>query len=466
MRNLSDPRTQLRAAVPGARAHRARSSRRSPRRRPTLFAQPRHDVRARSPTSRGRTCRTRSAAARRRSTRRSRDFPQQRPFLANSEALFHELRPGVARAARPPRRPRRRVRDRHAARCARSVAFNKQPRADVRGARSASPRTRSSRSASTTSTNTAHDPRPDDRLPHAGPDGLQLRDAVVPQRRAACSARATRTAPAQRFIIIAAPQGPNNEGGPSSAPANGGVRAAGQLPAHQPVPEHRLAGPAAGVRGRQRALPRRQAGRSATCPGNQGTPRPRRRSASRASDGSGAATIRRRRASRARTARGASPFAVGARRARRRRASASTSASPSTCRSRTASASRRSSSRRTRSARTRRCASPASTSARSRRSSARPARDAAVVTMEIDDKGLPIHKDATAEDPAAHLPRGQLLRRPPAGHAVGADARRRRHAADHPDRRRRCSSTRCSPRCRATRASSLQDAARRARRRR
>jgi hypothetical protein len=27
----------------------------------------------------------------------------------------------------------------------------------------------------------------------------------------------------QRFIIIATPQGPNNEGGPSSAPANGGV---------------------------------------------------------------------------------------------------------------------------------------------------------------------------------------------------------------------------------------------------
>ena len=36
----------------------------------------------------------------------------------------------------------------------------------------------------------------------------------------------------------------------------------------------------------------------------------------------------------------------------------------------------------------------------------------AVVTMEIDDNGLPIHKDATAQDPPAHLPRGQLLRRP------------------------------------------------------
>ena len=45
---------------------------------------------------------------------------------------------------------------------------------------------------------------------------------------------------------------------------------------------------------------------------------------------------------------------------------------------------------------------------------------AAVVKMEIKDKGLPIHEDATHEDPAAHLPRGQLLRRHPARLAVGA----------------------------------------------
>ena len=56
----------------------------------------------------------------------------------------------------------------------------------------------------------------------------------------------------QRFIIIATPQGPNNEGGPSSAPANGPER--GQPPAQQPVPEHGVAGPAQGVRGGQRDL--------------------------------------------------------------------------------------------------------------------------------------------------------------------------------------------------------------------
>ena len=55
----------------------------------------------------------------------------------------------------------------------------------------------------------------------------------------------------QRFIIIATPQGPNNEGGPSS---RAGRRPDGrEPPAHQPVPEHRLARPAQGVRGRQRA---------------------------------------------------------------------------------------------------------------------------------------------------------------------------------------------------------------------
>ena len=62
----------------------------------------------------------------------------------------------------------------------------------------------------------------------------------------------------QRFIIVATPQGPNNEGGPSSAPAE---RADGrQPPARQQLPEHGGAGPAEGVRGGQRAVPRRPHG--------------------------------------------------------------------------------------------------------------------------------------------------------------------------------------------------------------
>ena len=63
-----------------------------------------------SPTSRARSCRTRSAAARPRSTTAIEDFPQQRPFLANSEGLFRELRPGVRGAVDRRARPRRRAR--------------------------------------------------------------------------------------------------------------------------------------------------------------------------------------------------------------------------------------------------------------------------------------------------------------------------------------------------------------------
>ena len=43
---------------------------------------------------------------------------------------------------------------------------------------------------------------------------------MVPQRLLA-AVRGRRDGTWQRFIIIATPQGPNNEGGPSSAPANG-----------------------------------------------------------------------------------------------------------------------------------------------------------------------------------------------------------------------------------------------------
>ena len=47
----------------------------------------------------------------------------------------------------------------------------------------------------------------------------------------------------QRFIIIATPQGPNNEGGPSSGAGQRGGPNQRQLPAREPVPEHRRAGP-------------------------------------------------------------------------------------------------------------------------------------------------------------------------------------------------------------------------------
>ncbi len=56
----------------------------------------------------------------------------------------------------------------------------------------------------------------------------------------------------------------------------------------------------------------------------------------------------------------------------------------------------------------------------------------AIVTMRIQDKGRPLHPDATLQDPPAHLPRGQLLRRRHAGH-VGQGGRRQPHLPGQPD---------------------------------
>ncbi len=80
-----------------------------------------------------------------------------------------------------------------------------------------------------------------------------------------------------RAGFILAPSGPNNEGYPASAPANGpseeieaftqeGRRQAQQPPAREHVPEHRRARPAAGLRSGQRELHPRRRPRSATCP--------------------------------------------------------------------------------------------------------------------------------------------------------------------------------------------------------
>ena len=56
----------------------------------------------------------------------------------------------------------------------------------------------------------------------------------------------------QRFIIVATPQGPNNEGGPSSAPANGPTE---DNHLHtNPYPNTAAPGQPQGVRGRQRAV--------------------------------------------------------------------------------------------------------------------------------------------------------------------------------------------------------------------
>ena len=194
-------------------------------------------------------------------------FPRQRPFLVNSTGFFHDLRPGVAsldpaagdladaltvgtptlyRVGRVQPAPRSR-------RSSALQAFAEDPLAqlgdlrpdDVRGG-SPSPRSssssRSRRSATTRRSSCA--------------------------TRRACSSTGGKTGTTQRFAIVATPDGPEQRGQPVE---RAGERPDGdELPALQPVPEHRVAGPDEGVRGGQRAV----AGRPqviGNVPGNQGT---------------------------------------------------------------------------------------------------------------------------------------------------------------------------------------------------
>jgi hypothetical protein len=147
-----------------------------------------------------------------------RGFPVQRPFLRNSELLFAELRPGIRalRGAAPDLadtfetgRPTLR----------RSVQLNRQLVPTFRALQAF-----------------AEDP-----LTSLGVNGLRATATIA--RPTIADFKATQTVcnymtlwfrnvasllsegdangTWQRFIIVSAPTGPNNEGGPSSAPANG-----------------------------------------------------------------------------------------------------------------------------------------------------------------------------------------------------------------------------------------------------
>ena len=88
---------------------------------------------------------------------------------------------------------------------------------------------------------------------------VQLRHAVVPQRLLAAErGRRPRHLAALHHHRHAA--GPEQRGRPLVGARQRRHADARQLPALQPVPEHRLAGPAEGVRGRQRAVPGRPQG--------------------------------------------------------------------------------------------------------------------------------------------------------------------------------------------------------------
>ena len=147
-----------------------------------------------------------------------RNFPRQRPLLARAEGLFRDLRPG-ARALRagagdlagalttgtPTLRRTPPFNDRLASllTSVQGVADDPQARAGIRRL-----------------TETANALRPT--LDYAAPAQTTCNYAALLFRNAASLlSDGDTTGTWQRFIIIPTPQGPNNEGSPSSGPANG-----------------------------------------------------------------------------------------------------------------------------------------------------------------------------------------------------------------------------------------------------
>jgi virulence factor Mce-like protein len=148
------------------------------------------------------------------------DFPQQRPFLANSEALFRELRPGV-RALRTSAPVLADALEIGTPTLRRSVAFNNRLKPTFEALqRFAEDPLVSLGVRDLESTATILAPT----IAHLTPVQTVCNYATLWFRNvSSLLSVGDANGTSQRFIIIATPQGPNNEGGPSSAPANGGV---------------------------------------------------------------------------------------------------------------------------------------------------------------------------------------------------------------------------------------------------
>ena len=148
------------------------------------------------------------------------DFPQQRPFLDNSAALFHELQPGVQAlsTAAPDLADALEI---GTPTLKRSVAFNKSlvPAFEALERFADDPLvTLGVQDLNSTVTILAPT------IAHLTPVQTVCNYATLWFRNvSSLLSVGDKNGTTQRFIIIATPQGPNNEGGPSSAPANGGV---------------------------------------------------------------------------------------------------------------------------------------------------------------------------------------------------------------------------------------------------
>ena len=152
--------------------------------------------------------------------RATEDFPKQRPFLANSEALFRELRPG-ARALRESAPDLAAAVTVGTKTLKRSPAFNEELRPTFAALqRLADDPLVTLGIRDLTSTATILTPT----LAALTPVQTTCNYATLFFRNvASLLSVGDQHGTSQRFIIVATPQGPNNEGSPASAPANGGV---------------------------------------------------------------------------------------------------------------------------------------------------------------------------------------------------------------------------------------------------
>jgi virulence factor Mce-like protein len=147
-------------------------------------------------------------------------FPLQRPFLRNSELFFHELRPGV-RALRTAAPDLAAAFEIGTKTLKRTPAMNKQLESTFASLQRFAEDPMVALGVRDL-TNTAQLLNPT--IAFLTPAQTICNYASVWFRNvASLLSEGDKNGTGQRFIVVAAPAGPNNEGGPSSAPANGGV---------------------------------------------------------------------------------------------------------------------------------------------------------------------------------------------------------------------------------------------------
>ncbi len=190
-------------------------------------------------------------------------LPRIRPFLDHSASLFTELQPGIE-SLRANADTIASALEVGAPVLAASPELNRQLAADRRRAATPQRRPRRARRHRPAQPDREH-PRADARLPHA------VADASATTRRWRCatwrasSRQGNGTGTWQRFIVFDPPDGPNSEGLPAAAAANGGEPAPPEgvdrnYLHYNPYPNTAAPGQERRVRGRQRGLPPGAAG--------------------------------------------------------------------------------------------------------------------------------------------------------------------------------------------------------------